>query len=69
MQFANKTEKPYQTKILEWWVEMRESSRTASKNWTLLRACAFHFIYIFIKIFAKFGSSYTMFTRDILPCT
>ena len=80
MQFANKPEtvfkwvlnRPYQTKILESWVEMSGPSCRTTKNWRLRRHCALHFIYIFIvdcNFFARFCSSVTVFTRDVLPCT
>ena len=77
MQFVNKAEtvlkwvlnRPYQTKILESLVEMSGSSRTSTKNWRLMRPCAFLFVYIFIvdwNCLAKFCSSDTIFTRGIL---
>ena len=80
MQFANKAEtvlkwvlkRLYQTKILQSWAEMSESSRTTTKNWKLLRPCAFHFVYIFKvdwNFLAKFCSSDIIFTGDILLCT
>ena len=77
MQFVNKAEtvlkwvlnRPYQTKVSEWLVEMSGSSSTTTKNRRLLGPCAFNFVYIFIvdwNFFVKYCSSDTIFTRGIL---